>query len=92
MKKNMNISNYEIELVKKTIAESGMPVQEAATGIIHKYNGENRESFQIMIIDGDVEAEGKKYRVLSVEKWIYDTEDIEAVDHVEVLSFDVWEI
>lgn len=81
------LDKYTIEGIKTRIGEAGYQA-ESATGIRHS----DTESFQIMIYDIDVEFEKKTYRVVAVQKWVYDSEDLEAVDHVDELSFDAWEL
>jgi hypothetical protein len=83
------LDGYIIEGIKKTIGETGY-LPEEVTGM--RCNHQDNDYFKIMMYDCDVEFEKKMYRVVLVEKWIYDSDDLESIDHVEELSFDAWEL
>ena len=61
---------------------------EDVTGIL----GKKDEPFQILKFEQDVEYEHKMYRCLIIEKWVYDADDLSAVNYSETIYEDAWEI
>jgi len=61
---------------------------ESVTGILWK----EEEPFQICKFERDVEFEHKMYRCLIIEKIVFDSDDISAVNYSETIYEDAWEI
>ena len=48
--------------------------------------------WKIVKFDRDVEYGKKTYRCIIIEKWVFDPEDLEALDYAGVLLEEAWEL
>lgn len=76
------------EDLRDHIRQTGCLVPEPATGIRWSDEG----GVQIMVFDDDVEFEGKTWRCIIVERWIWSNRHSEAIDSTEDIYTDAWPI
>ena len=76
------------ELIQNIIETIDGSAWEAITGLLW----ENGTPWQLYKFEGDVSFEGSIYRCVIVEKIIFDSDDVSAVDYAEDIYAAAWEI
>lgn len=77
------------ERLRQNIGEvCGCEHYEAITGIMWQ----NGTPWQLFSFDNDIDFEGERWRVVMVQKWVYDPDDVTAVDYTEDIFSEAWQL
>lgn len=74
-----------VEEIMEKLGATGYDAKE----IMCKHFSDDGQPWELILIDEDTEYEGHMYRVVAIEKWVYDADDTEAIDYTEEVFVDI---